>query len=276
MRKAILQILPALLLLCAASCSDSDLQLTGENGKPGKISYNSYDRDSHVYFYYQGNRLSEIKDKGSSILSFKYENNEPVSVSVSPDNREVADGNGSTVFKRKDGNRITIESSGEPSFDLYVRELELDENHIPVRIMEAGVYSRTGANGELTQVMDGLYYAEFTYDPATRQLLKQVVHDKSTSEIIATYVYEYEGNTGAASKIDLPLWYGAYMAYGHRDYKNAWSWLFLSYSGNIVRETATLTDDGQRVYNYTYRYNSERTPVSMEIDLLDMALSIAY
>ncbi|MDR1336302.1 MAG: hypothetical protein LBK22_05695 [Tannerella sp.] len=278
MKKVTLQILPALFLLCTMSCNndDRDLQPTGENGKPGKIGYSDYDRDRSIYFYYQGNRLSEIKEKGGSILRFNYENNEPVSISVSPDSREVADGHGSTVFKKKDENRITVESSGEPSFDLYVRELELDENHIPVRITETGVYSRTGAGGELTLVRDGQYYAEFTYDPATRQLVKQVVYDKGTSEINAVYEYEYDGNTGAASKIDLPLWFCAYMAYGNRDYKNAWNWLFLSYSGNIVRETAAWTDGEQRVYNYTHQYNSERTPVSMEIDPLDMTLSILY
>lgn len=276
MKKATLQILPALCLLCTMSCNsdDRDLQLTGENGKPGKISCSDYDRGRNVYLYYQGNRLSEIKEKGGSILRFNYENNEPVSVSVSPDDRNVADGHGSTVFRKEEGNRIMIESSGEPSFELYRRELELDENRIPVRITEAGVYSR-GVNGELVQDMDGQYYAEFTYDPATRQLLKQVVHDKGTSEITAVYEYEYDGNTGAASRIDLPLWYCAYMAYRNRDFKSTWNWLFLSYSGNPVRETGIWTDGEQRIYNYSYQYNSEHTPVSMETDLFGR-ISIAY
>jgi hypothetical protein len=56
------------------SCSrdDDDLQLTRLNGKPSCIAYeNDNNRAENVYFYYQGDKLSEIKEIKGSILKVR-------------------------------------------------------------------------------------------------------------------------------------------------------------------------------------------------------------
>ncbi len=170
MKKTITQILVVLVYsVFIVSCDndDNDLQVTGINGKPSGIKYDN----TNVFYYYQGSKLSEIKEIKGSISDFRYENNELVSISYSPEDKNVADGIGSTVFRKDANNKIIIESSGAPSFSLYRHELEVNENNIPLKITEVGIYDRTGTNGELSKVMDGKYYAVFTYDSENKNLI---------------------------------------------------------------------------------------------------------
>lgn len=275
-----LQILFVLVCTMVVSCNDDDgnLQSTGIDGKPGKVVIKYTDpnsTDTDVFFYYQGDKLTRTKAIKGSILDFNYKNNELTSVYTSPEDKDVADGHGSTTFK-KDNSKIIIESSGEPSFDLFRWELELDGNNIPAKITEIGMYSHSGANGELSKVRDGKYYSEFTYEQSTKNLLKQVVYNISTSAIAATYEYEYDNSPGAISKIDLPLWYYAYKAYINREYRNVYSRLFFNYSNNIQKEMVD-TEEGESIVNYTYQYKKNNTPISMSNDVYGLsAISITY
>ncbi len=281
MKKSAVRLLFILIcLVFVISCSDDDdnLQSTGVNGKPGKVSikYSSdpNSADADVFFYYQRDKLARTKQIKGSILDFNYENNELVSVYTSPEDKEVADGHGSTKFRRE-GSKITIESWGEPSSDLFRWELELDENNIPVKITEIGVFS-PGTTGELSKVRDGKYYAAFVHNQTTKNLVKQTVYNISTSQIVSTYEYEYDNNQGAISKIDLPLWYYAYKAYINREYRNVYNRLFFNYSNNIQKETAD-TEEGESVVNYSYQYNKSNTPASMGSDMYGLpAISITY
>lgn len=282
MKKRILQILFVLVCTIIVSCSDDDgdLQSTGINGKPGKVtikytdpSFNSIDTD--VFFYYQGDKLTRTKAIKGSILDFSYQNNELISVATSPEDKNVADGHGSTTFS-KEGSKITIQSWGEPSSDFFRWELQLDENNIPVKITDLGIYSHTGADGELSKIKEGKYYSAFIYEQTTKNLVKQTVYDISTSIVVATYEYEYDKNLGAISKIDLPLWYYAYKAYINRDYRNVYNSLFFNYSNNIQKETID-TEEGKSVVNYNYQYNKSNTPVSMGSDIYGLpVISITY
>jgi hypothetical protein len=201
-----------------------------------------------------------------------------VSIYTSPEDKEVADGHGSTLFKKESRDKIIIESSGEPGFELFRKEMELNENNVPLKITDAGVYAYTGANGELSKISDGHFYAVFTYEPSTHNLIRQVIYDIETDEKIISYDYEYDSNTGAFSRIDLPLWYYTYQAYGNRDYRSAYNRLFFNYSNNLVKET--VYDEGaaqEKIFRYTYKYNEGNAPVFMEHDTEDVPnISITY
>ncbi|MDR2950562.1 MAG: hypothetical protein LBV71_15350 [Prevotella sp.] len=282
MKKSAVRLLFILIcLVFVISCSDDDdnnLQSTGVNGKPGKVIIKYTDpnsKDTDVFFYYKADKLTRTKAIKGSVLDFNYENNELKSVYTSPEDKEVADGHGSTKFS-KESNKIIIESWGEPSSDLFRWELELDENNIPVKITEMGMYSPSGANGELSKVRDGEYYSVFTYDQTTKNLVKQIVYNIGTSNIAATYEYEYDNNPGAISKIYLPLWYYAYKAYMNREYRNVYNRLFFNYTNNIQKEIVD-TEEGESIVNYSYKYNKNNTPVSMGSDIYGLpAISITY
>lgn len=280
--KRILTPLLLVMLCCVgiASCSDDDnLDLTGINGKPSSVKRHSSstNEESRISFYYQGDKLSRTIEEKGSIYDFSYENNELTAVDLSPEDKTVADGHGSITFKKEGSNKIVIESSWEPSFDLYRMSLDLDANGIPVKIAEEGVYSRNTGNGELSKIREGTYYALFTYNPATKALVKQTVYN-SSAKIVATYTYEYDDNVGAISKIELPLWYYAYKAFGNRDDRDTYNRLFFCYSGNILRETVKTDEStSESVYNYTYQYNKKHTPVVMGSDILGFSgISIEY
>lgn len=277
MKKAIIQILAVLICsIFIVSCDndDNDLQVTGINGKPSGIKYDN----TNAFFYYQGSKLSRIKEIKGSILDFKYENNELVSISYSPEDKGVQDGIGSTVFRKEGSNKIIIESSGAPSFSLYRHELEVNENNIPIKITEVGIYDRTGTSGELSKVMDGKYYAVFTYDSDNKNLIKQTLYNKSTSEIVTTYDYEYDNNLGIMSKIDLPLWFYAYKAYGARDFRNTYNRIYFNYCNNVIKETISdVSVTRQNVFNYNYQYNKADVPISMGGDTPNhLSISITY
>lgn len=280
MKKRILQILFVLVCTIVVSCSDDDgdLKSTGIDGKPGKVVMKYTDpnsTDTDVFFYYQGDKLTGTKEIKGSVLAFNYKDNELTSVTTSPEDKDVADGHGSTTFN-KEGSKIIIESWGEPSSYSFRWELELDENNIPVKITDLGTYSHLGANGELSKVRDGEYYSVFAYEQATKNLVKQTIYKISTSTIVATYEYEYDKNPGAISKIGLPLYYYAYKAYLNRDYRSVYNRLFFNYSNNILKEMVD-TEEGESIINYTYQYKKSNTPASMGSDVYGLpTASITY
>lgn len=255
-------------LLCAAvvaSCSDDDenLRLTGVSGKPSSVVADDADGSRNVYFSYKGSSLSEIKEIKGSIQRFNYENGELVSVYTSPEDKDVADGNGSSTFK-KDGNTIVSESCGEPAWDVSFRkEIELGEDNIPVKITDVGIFTNTAEGIEKTE--EGKYYGVFTYDGSTKNLARLVVHDKSTSEVVGTYEYEYDNKAGILSNVELPLWYYAWSAYQKRDFRNSYNRIFYNRANNLVKEVVTGTgeDVRQGTYTYSYGYNKDNAPVSM-------------
>ncbi|WP_298651022.1 hypothetical protein [uncultured Proteiniphilum sp.] len=273
MKKTIIRLLYILLCMVTitSSCSreDDDLQLTGLNGKPSSIGYDNDNKPNrNVYFYYQGDKLSEIKELKGSVTRLNYENNELVSVDFSPEDKEVMDGHGSVLFKKEGRDKIIIESWAEPSLELFRMEMKLDENNLPLKITESGFYSYNGAEGEFSKTVDGFYYAVFTYEPSTNNLLRQTIYTKDTDAKVVSYEYEYDSNMGAISEIDLPLWYYVYQAYRNKNYRNAYNRLFFNYTNNLIKETvhAEGTADGD-IFHYTYQYNHGKIPVFMEHDI---------
>lgn len=283
MKKTIIRSFFILLCIVAiiSSCNreDDDLQLTGLNGKPSSVGYDNNDnpKRNNIFFYYQGDKLSQIKELKGSISKFNYENNELVSIDFSPEDKEVMDGHGAVNFKKEGQNKIIIESWGEPSFELFRMEIELDGNNRPTKITEVGFYSHN-VDGVLSNTGDGYQYTLFTYEPSTNNLLRQTIYSKETDKKVVTYEYEYDGNVGAFSKINLPLWYYAYMAYVDKKYNSAYSKLFFNYTNNLVKETvhAEGTADGG-IFHYTYQYNNGKTPVFMQHDIEGLpSVSITY
>ena len=268
-----------LILSTLSSCSDDDdLQLTGINGKPSYIECkNDFSSVTPVYFSYQGDKLVQLKEIEGSIFEFKYEENKLVSVYISPESKDVADGHGSISFKHEENNKIIIESTGEPFFYISRWTLELNEKGVPSKISEDGIFSHTGANGEVTKTSEGQYYATFNYDQASR-LLKLIVSEKNTEETVITYKYEYDNNTGSISKLNLPLWYYAYTAYRDRKSSNPYEKFFLNYINNIQKETFITKDTNEESFkNYTYEYNKDKTPTLMGCDAYGLSyLTISY
>lgn len=248
----------SLFSLCSISCSDDDeFPFTGENGRLSGIKYVD---NTSVQFYYQGNKISQIKDSEGFVSDFNYVSNEPSKISYYPTDPRVADGNGATSFKRE-GNKIKVESWGEPSFSLYLQEIELDENEIPVKITDLGIFEYRDSG--LEEIEKGNYYAFLTYDPNTRSLLKEEVFSIKTSEKIASFTYEYEQTPAVMSKVDLPLWFYAYkthMSYWESSLNN----LYFNYSENLIRKV--IDDDLNNRHSdirYTYEYNADGFPVRM-------------
>jgi len=266
MGKRVIQYLLCVFILLSCS-KDDQPQLTNVDGKPSCVKINDYE-ETNVFFSYQGNRLSEIKEIGGSIQSFNYENEDLLSISVSPEDKRVADGHGYTKFRKESDYKIVVEATGEPNFDMYRHEVELNKNNIPVRITDLGIFGYTGDNGEISRTREGQYYAVFTYGEATNNLIRIVVYDIISSEEVAVYDYEYDSNIGAISKMDLPLWYYAYRAFMGRDYRYRYGRIFFNYGNNLVKENVFKTDNvtEQNTYNYLYKYNKDNVPISMRSD----------
>lgn len=270
------------ILLCAivmVSCSndDGDFQLTGVNGRPSSIK--SQNRGmGDIFFYYQGNQISSIKQTKGTISQFRYDNNELVSVDFSPEDKNIADGSGSISFKKEGNNKIIIESLAEPSSNKYRWELELNEDNIPIKITDKGIFSISGTSEDLSVAGEREYYGVFSYDPVTKSLKSQAIYSIKTGKIVAAYTYEYDSNIGAISKVDLPLWYYAYMVYRSRDSASAYDRLFFNYSNNIVKESIDSDNIAVKdVINYTYKYNKENAPILMKSDRPNTEdLSITY
>jgi hypothetical protein len=264
-------------LTLIVSCKDNDeqWQITGINGRPSRVDL---DNGSAIRFAYKQGELYSVVELKSSIFEFQYENQALSSINISPQDKDVADGHASVVFRKEGASKIIAEWSGEPSFDLLRCELELDESGMLTKLTENGVYSHTGANGGLSLVQEGLYYVEFTYQSVTNNLIKLVIHDKSTSRVVETFDYEYDNYLGAASEMGLPLWYYAYNAYSKRHLQTPYDKLLLNYHNNIVRETAVMESVADPIQvSYIYKYNDANVPVRMGNNLPKVSfLTITY
>lgn len=244
--------------LGALSCSDDDdFPYTGVNGRMSgvKLPDNSY-----VQFHYIGDRIIQIIDNEGFVSDFSYEVDEPSQISYYPADERIVCGHGAVTFKRE-GNKIRVESWGEPSSSLYVQEIELDENEIPVTITDKGIY-KYHENG-LEKIEEGNYYAFLTFDPVTRSLLKEEVYSFKTSERVATFTYDYESTPGVMSKVDFPLWF-----YAHKMHMSFWvndpNNLYFNYSENLVRKVIDDTRGNQySEIPYSYEYNKDGFPVKM-------------
>jgi hypothetical protein len=250
----------------ACDNDDDDLKLTKDNGRPSSVERG----DEKTFFYYEGNRLKKIKEIKGSVSDYMYENGKLVSVSHSPEDKRVADGHGSVWFKQTD-NRVHIGSSGEPGFEEFQWEIELDDSGLPQRITELGIYSRNNEKGELSLIKEGDYSTELTYDPVKKNLIKMEKFVKKSDELLMSYSFEYDDNPGIMSKVDLPLWYYAYQMYRGGDNRDGYNRFFCFYChfNNIVKERITgefaegvaITED-LSIY-YTYEYNKKGYPVSL-------------
>jgi hypothetical protein len=221
-----------------------------------------------VSFAYQDDRLLRIVENGAgsagSTIRFGYEEGELTSLSFSPTDPKVADGNGYTKFKREENGKIRVERTGEPSFDLHVQEIELDADHFPVKITDAGVYS-IGEGGVWTKEYDGKYGSLFSWDASTGQLLKQEIYELETSQQVAVYTYKYDSAPGALSRIDCPLWFYAYWNqnyYALRTYRA----LFFGHANNLAEVTVDDSlNDRHEVLKYVYGYSPDGFPVSVSV-----------
>lgn len=258
MKKTISLFLLLFLSLAIVSCGDDDddLKLTRENGKPSLIETGD---GTKIYFYYSGDKLSKIKEKKGSVITYGYANDALVSLSYAPEDKNVADGHAFTRFQQLDISMIRVESSGEPGFQVFKWDITV-LGGLPVRITELGFYSPNPHDAE-EPISEGRYYADFEYDPTNFELKTLTVYDKETNEKVATHTYLYDGKPGVLSKINLPLWYYAYRAYlGKTSWGTYGYEKFFHSGGNLLKETMELADRTETV-NWTYQYNEAGYPI---------------
>lgn len=244
--------------LCLFSC-DNDTVGFGLSGKDGCPSVIETDNRA-FYLSYDGYKISEIKEKDGSGTSFSYEQNKLKSISFTPP-KDVMDGHGSVDF-RQEGNKIWVESSGEPFFELYVTKIELDENQLPVKITEMGQYHNNGSEG-LVKEHEGERYTSLTYDASTRNLLKKEVFSIKESKLLRTYTYKYDNMPGSMSQTDLPAWFFIY--WSNRYTYDFYHLQYSNYKNNVIETTLSDDTDGSdRTTTYEYTYNDNKYPVSSQ------------
>lgn len=246
---------------CLFSCND-DIEgfgLTGKDGLPSAL----ITTDKTTYLSYSGNRLMQMMDEIGFTTSFEYEGNELKWVSFAPPaDPNIADGHGSTRFE-KDGNKILAKSSGEPSFDVSVNEIELDENGLPAKITEKGLFQMTG-EGE-KQLSDGKYYSILTFEPSTKNLIKLERFSLEDSTLITSYTFKYNSQPGSMSKVELPSWFFAYWYQRNPHISELLSRQFLNNNNTLMEETTTDEASGEsNTIHYKYTYNDKSYPVSVE------------
>ncbi|MDR2918539.1 MAG: permease [Tannerella sp.] len=247
--------LTSLLLL---SCNDDDLELTKKGGQPSLFEQNS----TKIYFSYQDNQITQIKKKNGSTIHYTYENGSLSNLSFTPP-PNVADGHGSSTFIQESENKIRVESWGEPSFDIHVQEIEVNNNQ--VKITEIGSFQQ-GPDG-LTKVYEGKRYTQITLDPATKNILKREVFSIETSELLATYSYEYDNNPGTMSAIDWPLWLRIYFCEDNSFSYYSQYRQYFNYKNNLIKETADNKEENtEYTVNYTYTYNKSGYPITATND----------
>lgn len=263
-------------LVSFSSCDDDEnLNLTGIYGMPGSMrcDKNGEDYDENIKFYYQGDRLAKLVVKGGagSIYNFNYEGTELISYSISPEDKRVADGNGSTKFE-KEGNVIRIESWGEPSASVYRQEMELDGAGRPIKITDTGVYS---LNPEREKEADGRYYTEFSYDDSGN-LTRMDKFTIADSEMVEYCTFKYDEAPGVMNKMNTPLWFKTYWNYTHSYNTSGYSKMFLNHVNNVT-EMFKQNEDGLRwTETYTYTYNKEGFPISVKYTKSGETLRIYY
>jgi len=248
-----------------ASCSDddNDFPRTGENGR---LSIAQYGTDM-VYFSYKGNKIHKIQMNNAFESEFEYTNNELSGIRSYPIDERIADGNGKVSFKRE-GNKIIVESWGEPSSETFITEIELDENDVPLKITEVG--SMGHIDGQVQKVRDGKYYTLVTIDPQTKNFLMAEKYIIETSEKVSTYAYEYADTPGIMSKIDLPLWYFAYINYWSAAVGDTYNLLYFNYSGNVVKK---IVDDDLHPFHGTVEYKYEYNKAGYPVKLINLSIN---
>jgi hypothetical protein len=268
-----------LLLAGLAACSKNDSEpLTGQPGKPSRITYNN----ETVYFAYQDNKIHRITEKEGAglVTEFAYENRELISVSSWVTNPMVADGSSFTEFRKEGENRIIAHSTAEPSSMYYEKEIELNDRGLPVRITETGAYDYIVLEDEnetgWTKIREGQYYALFSWDASTGNLLKKETFLIETSEPVASYTYTYDKAPGIVSKTDGPAWFYAYWGGGgiYSAVGTAHHMIFANYANNLTE--ATIDDYANNLhitYTYTYAYNPEGYPLSISIQSSEQDLA---
>lgn len=243
------------------SCSN-DNESKEENGRPHSITLLNSKGEStdKIRFYYQDNCITQIVAEKDNTTDYKYENNEITSIWSSPTDKEMADGNSVTRFSRE-GNKINIVTSMDPFWETYEKEIELDENDIPIKMTYKGMYF---PDSEYDQ--EGMYYSTFKFDPKTKKLLEEEIFHFDSSTKLFTYSYKYEDTPGAFSEVNLPLWFHAYINHTLRDGSTAYKSLFINYVNNISEKNIEYIAD-DIVYhtkvNYTYSYNKNNFPITI-------------
>lgn len=244
------------LFISYVSCSD-DNDLKGANGRPSFIKTDQ-DQKGNIEFYYQDKCISKIIEEKGSTIHFEYDNDELISISLSPTDPQKADGNIFIKFSRE-GNKIIAIKSGD--CDSSTEEIELDKNNIPIKMKYKGLYFP-----EFNDYYNYAYYSSFTFDTQTQKLLKEEIFSENTSDIIYTYTYEYEDSPGIFSEINLPLWFHAYCSHQLRNSTTGIELLFINYMNNISEKNIELLVDdviiSQKI-NYTYSHNKNGFPNSV-------------
>lgn len=264
MNKLLSTISSAILLmagLCLSSCSDNDdIKLTGIDGRPSVLLSNGQVTAS---FAYSGNPFAGIQYPDGQAAHFNYEDGEFVSISYTPP-KDVADGHAWVHFAKTGDKTYKVSHGGEPSMDIdYREEVALDANGLPIKVSFTGIFQQ-GANGE-KQIKEGDRYAFLTFDPATRQLLRQEIYDNE-SNLLVKYTYEYDNASGSISHLEFPMWFLGWWYYNHvysYDFKNV---QFLNHHHNITKITSENSEGNRSSVTYTYKYNKNNFPVSVFCD----------
>jgi hypothetical protein len=247
--------------LCLSSCSDNDdIKLTGIDGRPSVLLSNGQVTAS---FAYSGNQFAGIQYPDGQAAHFNYEDGEFVSISYTPP-KDVADGHAWVHFAKTGDKTYKVSHGGEPSMDIdYREEVALDANGLPIKVSFTGIFQQ-GANGE-KQIKEGDRYAFLTFDPATRQLLRQEIYDNE-SNLLVKYTYEYDNASGSISHLEFPMWFLGWWYYNHvysYDFKNV---QFLNHHHNITKITSENSERNRSSVTYTYKYNKNNFPVSVFCD----------
>lgn len=242
------------------SCEDSEnTPATQEDGRPSALN----DGVQAYYFTYEDQRLSSIQERDGASQTFKYVNNELTTLETLPP-KGVADGSGFTLFKKKDEHLIRVESCGEPSLDMqYVEEISLDENGLPLKITDAGIFRHTGEGSTLLE--KGRSYSTFTIDPSTKNLLKLETYSLEDSTLIESYAYTYDSQSGITSQVDCPAWFPYYWSYRHSYSYDSSNILFLNHINNVIEITHENPQEPKTVtVTYAYTYNSNQFPIKIK------------
>lgn len=244
------------------SCNDDDdLRITKKDGQPSLFEQSS---NTKIYFSYQDNQITQIKRKNGSTAQYTYENGTLSKISFTPP-ANVADGNGSSTFIQESENKIRVESWGEPSFDIYVKEIEVHNDNNQVTITEIGSFEQ-GPDG-LTKTYEGTKYTQITLDPITKNIIRREVFNIANSELLATYSYEYDNNPGTMSSIDWPLWLHIYLCEDRSYSYYSQERQFFNYKNNLIKETVDNKEENAKyTVNYTYTYNKNGYPITATND----------
>lgn len=247
--------------LCLSSCSDNDdFRLTGIDGRPSALFSNGQVTAS---FIYSGNLFARIQYPDGRAAHFNYENGEFSGIFYTPP-KDVADGHAWVDFSKTGDKTYKVSRGGEPAGDFsYREEIELDTNELPFKVTFAGIYQQT-VDGEKLITEDGRYALQ-TFDPATRQLLKQEVFDNE-SNLLVKYTYEYDNASGNISHLEFPMYFLGWWYYRNANSNDFENIQFLNRRNNITKITSENREGNISTVTYTYKYNENNFPISVSCD----------